>query len=100
MIQSYADALGPFKEAKVLMSGEKYPTLPFYILIVKGLIKATEDFIMDNGEKKCSSLGKKLLTALKERFNDNCENKNLILAMISDPRYKNRLFSCEEKINV
>ena len=74
MIQSYAGALVSFKEATLLMSGEKYPTLPSYIPNVKGLIKATEDFIKDNSKKKCSSSGMKLLTGLKENFPDffNC----------------------------
>lgn len=39
IIQMYSDVLGPFKEATVIMFGEKYPTLPLYIPLTKGLIK-------------------------------------------------------------
>lgn len=98
IIEMYTEALGPFKEATVLMSGEKYPTLSSYIPIVKGLKKATEDFVNENAGKKCSNLGKKLLSAVKARFTDICENEAFLLAMVADPRYKNRFLKGEEKL--
>lgn len=56
ILQMYSDVLGPFKESTVIMSGEKYPTLPLYIPLIKGLIKATQDYIEENKSKKAVNL--------------------------------------------
>lgn len=82
------------------MSGEKYPTLPLYIPLIKGLIKATQDYIEENKAKKSSNLGRKLLAAVQARFNQICKAESLLLAMVVDSRYKNRLSNGEEKLQV
>jgi len=55
LIKIYVDVLGPFKEATVIMSSEKYLTASMYLQIVIGLKENPKSISQDLDEPKETS---------------------------------------------
>ncbi|XP_076298600.1 E3 SUMO-protein ligase ZBED1-like [Lasioglossum baleicum] len=87
--------LEPLKDATEIMSGERYPTIsqyfPMYYALMNVLQVQTEEnsLIVD--------ISNKVRNALKERFQPIEQDTLYICATVLDPRYKDQMFSCEQK---
>lgn len=97
LVSIYVDALLPFKEATVVMSGEEYATISLYIPIVTSLVKSTRVFIAENDSPEAAQFGNSLLQSLETRFHQVHNSEVLLVSMLVDPRYKNRLLDVGAK---
>ena len=96
-IQHYCDSLKIFKEATLIATVDTAPTLSRYIPTVHMLKKILINSSQQQASNPAIDLQNNLLLGLNIRFNfiDDCHV--LIMAMMLDPRFKDRLLPGEKK---
>ena len=93
-ITDYRDCLKVFKEATDLMTQANTATLSNYVLTIYGLRQTVGNI---NNCDAIAAFRNQLLSKLNERFNFIEEAKSLFIAMLLDPRIKDRLLSGDKK---
>lgn len=96
IIRAYLAVFGMAKDATVLLSGSRYPTLSQYLPTYFALTSRA-DFLSRNSSNShakqyATSFGK----FLEQRFGDLLKNKSLILSMLIDPRFKRTFLESPE----
>lgn len=90
-IEEYCDLLGLFKQATLLMTVEDSPTLCRYISSINYLRKSLSCQMNDTISNGGSQFRQDLLEELNDRFDFIDTSETMIIAMILDPRVKDRL---------
>ena len=96
-IEQYCDALQVFKDATMIMTRENEPTLCRYMPSIYGIRKTLTSPVQSD-DTNSSHFRQNLLEELNVRFNFINDSEPLILAMILDPRTKDRLLSGDEEL--
>lgn len=99
-LEDYKEILAPLKDATVLMSSDTKPTLPSYIPMVISLTEWARDCTTKMSAQG-KALARRLLFSMEKTFGSVKHDETLVLAMLIDPRYKDRFFTTrDEKVDV
>ncbi|XP_031788710.1 uncharacterized protein LOC116417796 [Nasonia vitripennis] len=82
------------KEATILLSGEKYPTASLIIPVIN-LLRGQLQSKIDNSEGEIMILTRNLLQSLETRFKECLQSDILIVAMIVNPHYKDKIINSD-----
>ena len=100
MIQEYCDSLKMFKEATEVITMENKPTLCRYIPTVYGIKQILSTSIQ---QKRATPdtllLRNNLLHSLNTRFHFIDDSEPLVIAMLLDPRIKDRVLTEQRKVS-
>ena len=97
MIHEYCTTLRLFKDATHVLTTEDAPTLSRCIPAIYGMKETLMAIIAKDNTPNTLQFTKNLLIEINRRLDFIENSKTLILAMLLDPRVKDRLLSAEKK---
>ncbi|XP_014233155.1 zinc finger BED domain-containing protein 4-like [Trichogramma pretiosum] len=101
-IDKYISVVSPIAAVATLMEGEKYPTISCYIPMILALLNTMQS--ENDQDSECNELTASFRFEIKDRFDhlfnlnefsDNSSRKILFVAMMVDPRFKDRFLEDE-----